>query len=59
MIASGEMPAVNVATTRSGRPRFVILPAHLAEWERRRRVSPPPKPARRPKRSGQVDFYPD
>jgi excisionase family DNA binding protein len=56
-IVAGELGAVNVATTRCGKPRLVILPAHLAEWERRR-VSPPPRPRRR-RRTRDVDFYPD
>ena len=62
MIASGELPAVDTARVRCGRPRYVVLPHHLAEWERRRRVSPPPKPAprrRQPRRDGWIDFYPN
>jgi hypothetical protein len=57
-IASGELGAVNTARTRCGKPRFVVLPHHLAEWERRRQTGPPPKPTRRRKQSGIVDYFP-
>src|SRR5690349_8311579 len=50
-IVSGELGAVDTARVRCGRPRYVILPHHLAEWERRRRVGPPPQPGRRRKRT--------
>jgi excisionase family DNA binding protein len=61
MVERGELPAINTAPVRCGRPRYVILPEHLAEWERSRRVTPPPKPAarRQQRRAGWVDFYPD
>jgi excisionase family DNA binding protein len=57
-IAAGQLGAVNVAETRSGKPRFVVLPQHLEEFERRRRVAPPVKPPRRRKRIQLVDYYP-
>jgi hypothetical protein len=61
MIRAGQLGAINTAPTRCGRPRFIILPGHLAEFERARRVSPPPKAARRrqQRRPGFIDFYPD
>jgi excisionase family DNA binding protein len=59
MIQSGELGAVDTARVRCGRPRYVILPQHLQEWARRRRVSPPPKLARRRKRTDMVDYFPD
>ena len=58
-IASGELPALNTAPARCGRPRLVILPQHLAEWERSRRAAPQPKPSRRKRRTVEVDYYPD
>ena len=60
-IKSGELPALNVATHRCGRPRFVILPQHLAEFEKRRRAATPvAKPSPRKRRAtGIVDYYPD
>jgi excisionase family DNA binding protein len=57
-IASGELGALDLARHRCGRPRFVILPHHLAEFERRRAATPPPKPIRRRKRTPLIDFYP-
>jgi excisionase family DNA binding protein len=58
-IATGELPALNVARHRCGRPRFVILPHHLAEWERMRQAAPPAKPPRRRHRPAVVDYYAD
>jgi excisionase family DNA binding protein len=58
-IRSGELEAINTAATRCGKPRYVVLPSHLAEFEKRRRVQPPPKPAPRRKRTTKIDYYPD
>jgi excisionase family DNA binding protein len=59
-IARGELRAVNMAEVRCGKPRYVVLPHHLAEFERRRTAAPPPKPApRRRRQRDQIDFYPD
>ncbi len=57
-IARGELRAVNTATALCGRPRWVVSPDALAEFERRRAGGPPPKPARRPRRPVQIDYYP-
>ncbi|HUO07058.1 MAG TPA: helix-turn-helix domain-containing protein [Phycisphaerae bacterium] len=46
-ITAGEIRAVNIATNPRGRPRWVIPPGALEEFERRRSSSPPPKPQRR------------
>jgi hypothetical protein len=60
MIASGELGAVNMAPVRCGKPRYVILPHHLTEYERRHRATAPAKSSRRPRRrTAGVDFYPD
>jgi hypothetical protein len=58
-ITSGELGAVNTAANTCGKPRFVILPRHLAEWERRRAAAPPPPPPRRRKRFFARDYFPD
>jgi hypothetical protein len=59
-IKNGELSALNTAPARCGRPRFVVLPHHLAEFERRRRVEPATKPAPRRKQAvGMIDFFPD
>jgi hypothetical protein len=59
-IARGELRAVNTATALCGKPRWVIPPEAVAEFERRRRGGPAPKsPGRRRRRTQEVDFYPD
>lgn len=60
-IHSGELAALDTARHRCGKPRYVILPQHLAEFERRRRAATPAaKPApRRRKQTAEIDFYPD
>src|SRR5262249_50455726 len=58
-IKTGQIGAVNVAGARSARPRFVVLPHHLAEWERRRGACVPAKPARRRRRVGPIDVCPE
>jgi excisionase family DNA binding protein len=59
MIASGELPAINTAAARCGRPRYVVLPEQLVAWVRQRAAAPPPRPARSRKRTTVVDYYPD
>jgi excisionase family DNA binding protein len=58
MIAAGELGAVNTAAARCGRPRYVVLPEHLAAWVRQRAAGPPPRATRQKQRSPTVDFYP-
>jgi hypothetical protein len=58
-IQSGELGALDLATTRCGRPRYVILPHHLAEFEARRCAATPPRPARRRRRRQRIDYFPD
>jgi excisionase family DNA binding protein len=58
-IKSGELSAINTASHRCRRPRFVILPEALQRFAEARSASPPPKPARRKKRTQEIDFYPD
>jgi hypothetical protein len=59
-IALGELGAINTATARCGKPRFVILPHHLEEFERRRRAATISRPApRRKQQRFAVDYYPD
>jgi hypothetical protein len=55
----GELRAINVASTLCGKPRWVITPEALAEFERRRAGGPAPKPVPRRKRTEMVDYYPD
>jgi hypothetical protein len=59
-IKSGELGAINTAPTRCGKPRYVILPHHLAAFERGRQATTDPKPApRRKRQQGMVDYFPD
>jgi hypothetical protein len=60
-IKSGALGALNVAPALCGRPRFVVLPHHLAEFEKRRQAAAPAAPKRRKRRkqSGFIDFFPD
>jgi hypothetical protein len=57
-IARGELPAVNVATNLSGRPRWRIMPDAVTQFEKVRGSTPPPKPPRRRHRPEVHDFYP-
>jgi excisionase family DNA binding protein len=59
-IARGELKAINTAAVLCGRPRWVVPPEALAEFEKARRGSPAPKPQRqRRRRAQEIDFYPD
>lgn len=58
-IVAGELQAVNTAAALCGKPRYVILPHQLADFERRRQAATPPKPQRRRKRTNMTDYYPD
>ncbi len=57
-IARRELAAVNTAATLCGRPRWVISPKALAEFEKRRAGGTPPKPTMRKRRSEVVVYYP-
>jgi hypothetical protein len=58
MIVSGRLAAVNTADSACERPRYIIMPHHIAEWERRHAAAQPPKPPRRRKRIETVDYFP-
>lgn len=57
-IKSGALRAINTTDAASGKPRFVILPDALAEFERVRSTVPSPKPVRRKRTQGK-DWFPD
>jgi hypothetical protein len=57
LIARGELRAMNVATSLSSKPRWIVLPEALAEFERGR-AALPPSPARRKKRTEAIDYFP-
>jgi hypothetical protein len=59
-IRAGLLRAVNTADARCGRPRFVVPPEAIQEFERIRAAAEPSKPApRRKRQAGMVDFIPD
>jgi excisionase family DNA binding protein len=58
-IRTGELPALDVSPRGSARPRYIVTPHALAEWERSRRASQPAPPPKRHRRAAVKDFYPD
>lgn len=57
-IKSGKLAAINTSDAQCARPRYVVLPEALAEFERARCVAPPPKVVRR-RRPKTRDYFPD
>ena len=59
-IKRGELSAIDTARHRCGKPRYIILPHHLTEFEKRRRAATPEaRPAPRRRRRVIKDYYPD
>jgi hypothetical protein len=58
-IRRGALRAINVADVKCGKPRFVVPPEAIAEFERVRAAAEPPKPARRRRQPAVVDYFPD
>jgi excisionase family DNA binding protein len=59
-IRTGRLGALNTSRQRCRRPRYIVLPHHLAEWERSHAAAtPPPAAQRRRRRPAMVDYYPD
>jgi excisionase family DNA binding protein len=59
LIRRGELGAIDTGTARRGKPRWVILPHHLAEFARRQAATAAPKPAPRRRGPAAKDYYPD
>jgi transposase len=58
-IGKGEQKGVNTATNLCGRPRWVVSPDAVAEFEKRRAGSSPPKLKRARKRTQEeIDYFP-
>ena len=59
-IKSGQLGAIDTSPTRCGKPRYVVLPHHLEEFEQRRQAITPAKVVPRRRRpAGMKDYYPD
>jgi hypothetical protein len=59
-IRSGELGAINTAGVRCGRPRYVILPSHLAAFTTARQVGARAAATpRRRQRVAAVDYFPE
>ncbi len=58
-IKAGRLAAVNTASARCGRPRFVVTPEALRAFEAAASACPPPAPPRRRRRAAVRDYYPD
>ena len=56
-IRSGKLKAINTATLRCAKPRFIILPAHLEEFAAQN-LAGCPKPVHRRRRAPMRDYYP-
>ena len=59
-IRSGELRAINLATSTTGRPRYRILLEAIVEFEERRSARQPVKPVRRKRKkqeSGFVEYF--
>jgi transposase len=55
-IRKGELKAIDTASSRVGKPRWVFLPHHLAEFERGREAAPPQPRRRRRQEPELVDY---
>ena len=57
-IRSGQLRAIDVATSTGGRPRYRIAPADLAQFEASRAVQPPaPRVRRRRTDPNIIEFF--
>jgi excisionase family DNA binding protein len=58
-IARGELRAVNTAAVLCGRPRWVIPPEAIPEFEQRRHGGAVARLRPRRRQRSEIDFYPD
>ena len=59
-IERGELAAINVASDTGRRPRWIVLPEALADFERRRSALPEQRQTRRRRKSQPsdvIEFY--
>ena len=59
LIRSGVLGALNLSPHRSGKPRFVVLPHHLREFEQRHAAAEPERPKASRRQPAERDYYPD
>jgi hypothetical protein len=57
-IKRGELLAINISSTRCGRPRYVVTADALAAFEAARSAAPPPKPKQRRRKVALVYYFP-
>jgi hypothetical protein len=58
-IKRGELVAVNTSAVLCARPRWVVMPGALTDFERKRNGGTPAPPPRRRLRPPTIDYYPD
>lgn len=59
-ITRGELKAINTASALCARPRWVVTPEALRDFERARQgCAPTPKAQRKRREPHLIDFYPD
>jgi hypothetical protein len=58
-IRRGELLAINTRDVRCGRPRFVVTPEALADFECSRQAATTPPKTKRIKRINYIDYFPD
>jgi transposase len=60
-IMRGELAAINTSNVRCARPRYVVTPEALMEFEKSRQAATPARPTTKRKRkpTAMVDYYPD
>jgi excisionase family DNA binding protein len=59
-IRSGRLGAIDTRRHRCRRPRYIVLPHHLAAWEQSRAAATPAAPSPRRRRRPPIhDYYPD
>jgi excisionase family DNA binding protein len=58
-IKSGQLRAINTASRKCQKPRYIVLREYLAEFEATRLVAVPSKPPRYRRKAALVDYYPD
>jgi hypothetical protein len=59
-IRAGRLGAIDTSRQRCRRPRYIVLPHHLTEWEQSHAAATlATKQPRQKKRINLVDYYPD